>query len=232
LEKNLSAQGLPGAKEGAILNFNTYEDAMTKRHAAKYKLDRRMGENVWGRPKSPVNRREYGPGQHGQRRKGKLSDYGVQLRAKQKLKGYYANISERQFRGIYAEAIRLKGDSGANLIGLLERRLDTLVYRAKFVPTMFAARQFVNHGHIKVNGKRANISSMRLKAGDVIEVREKSRQLALVLEANQLAERDVPDYIEADHGKMTAKLARIPAVTDVPYPVQMEPHLVVEYYSR
>jgi len=232
LEKNLSAQGLPGAKEGAILNINTYEDAMTKRHAAKYKLDRRMGENVWGRPKSPVNRREYGPGQHGQRRKGKLSDYGVQLRAKQKLKGYYANISERQFRGIYAEAIRLKGDSGANLIALLERRLDTIVYRAKFVPTMFAARQFVNHGHIKVNGKRANISSMRLKAGDVIEVREKSRQLALVLEANQLAEREVPDYVDADHGKMTATLARIPAVTDVPYPVQMEPHLVVEYYSR
>ena len=205
---------------------------MTKRHAAKYKLDRRMGENVWGRPKSPVNRREYGPGQHGQRRKGKLSDYGVQLRAKQKLKGYYANISERQFRGIYAEAIRLKGDSGANLIGLLERRLDTIVYRAKFVPTMFAARQFVNHGHIKVNGKRANISSMRLKVGDVIEVREKSRQLALVLEANQLAEREVPDYLEADHGKMTARFARLPAVTDVPYPVQMEPHLVVEYYSR
>ena len=203
---------------------------MTKRHAAKYKLDRRMGKNVWGRPKSPVNRREYGPGQHGQRRKGKLSDYGVQLRAKQLLKGYYANISERQFRGIYAEAIRMKGDSGANLIGLLERRLDTLVYRAKFVPTMFAARQFVNHGHVKVNGKRANISSMRLKVGDTIEVKEKSRQLALVLEANQLAEREVPDYIEADHGKMTAKVARIPAVTDVPYPVQMEPHLVVEYY--
>ena len=205
---------------------------MTKRHDAKYKLDRRMGENVWGRPKSPVNRREYGPGQHGQRRKGKLSDYGVQLRAKQKLKGYYANISERQFRGIYAEAIRMKGDSGANLIGLLERRLDTIVYRAKFVPTMFAARQFVNHGHVKVNGKKANISSMRLKVGDTIEVREKSRQMALVLEANQLAERDVPDYVEADHGKMNAKLARIPAVTDVPYPVQMEPHLVVEYYSR
>ena len=205
---------------------------MTKRHDAKYKLDRRMGENVWGRPKSPVNRREYGPGQHGQRRKGKLSDYGVQLRAKQKLKGYYANISERQFRGIYAEAIRMKGDSGANLIGLLERRLDTIVYRAKFVPTMFAARQFVNHGHVKVNGKKANISSMRLKVGDTIEVREKSRQMALVLEANQLAERDVPDYVEADHGKMNAKFARIPAVTDVPYPVQMEPHLVVEYYSR
>jgi len=205
---------------------------MTKRSEAKYKIDRRMGQNIWGRPKSPVNRREYGPGQHGQRRKGKLSDFGVQLRAKQKLKGYYANISERQFRGIYAEAIRLKGDSGAHLIGLLERRLDAVVYRAKFVPTMFAARQFINHGHVKVNGRRVNISSARLKAGDVVEVKEKSRQLALVLEANALAERDVPDYLEVDHGKMTAKLARVPTLGEVPYPVQMEPHLVVEYYSR
>jgi len=205
---------------------------MTKRHEAKYKIDRRMGQNVWGRPKSPVNKREYGPGQHGQRRKGKLSDYGVQLRAKQKLKGYYANISERQFRGIYQEAIRIKGDSGANLIGLLERRLDAVVYRAKFVPTMFAARQFINHGHVKVNGRRANIASMRLKVGDVIEVKEKSKQLALVIEATALGERDVPDYVEADHSKMTAKLARVPGLTDVPYPVQMEPHLVVEYYSR
>jgi len=205
---------------------------MTKRHDAKYKLDRRMGQNVWGRPKSPVNRREYGPGQHGQRRKGKLSDYGVQLRAKQKLKGYYANISERQFRGIYHEAIRMKGDSGAHLIGLLERRLDAIVYRAKFVPTMFAARQLINHGHIKVNGRRANIASMRLKVGDVVEVKDKSKQLALVLEATGLAERDVPDYIEADHSKMTAKLTRVPHLNEIPYPVQMEPHLVVEYYSR
>jgi small subunit ribosomal protein S4 len=205
---------------------------MTKRHEAKYKIDRRMGQNVWGRPKSPVNKREYGPGQHGQRRKGKLSDYGVQLRAKQKLKGYYANISERQFRGIYAEAIRLKGDSGAHLIGLLERRLDAIVYRAKFVPTMFAARQFINHGHIKVNGRRANIASMRLKVGDTIEVKDKSKQMALVLEATALGERDVPDYVEVDHSKMTAKLARVPGLSDVPYPVQMEPHLVVEYYSR
>jgi small subunit ribosomal protein S4 len=205
---------------------------MTKRMESKYKIDRRMGENIWGRPKSPVNRREYGPGQHGQRRKGKLSDYGVQLKAKQKLRGYYANISERQFRGIYQEARRLKGDSGAHMIGLLERRLDTLVYRAKFVPTMFAARQFINHGHIKVNGKRANIASMRLKVGDVIEVKEKSRQLPMVLESQALAERDVPDYIEVDAGKMTAKFARVPVLTDVPYPVQMEPHLVVEYYSR
>jgi small subunit ribosomal protein S4 len=205
---------------------------MTKRHEAKYKLDRRMGQNVWGRPKSPVNRREYGPGQHGQRRKGKLSDYGVQLRAKQKLRGYYANISERQFRGIYQEAIRLKGDSGAHLIGLLERRLDAVVFRAKFVPTVFAARQFVNHGHIKVNGRRVNISSYRVKPGDVIEVKEASKQLALVMEAAALPERDVPDYLEVDHTKMTAKFLRIPQLTEVPYAVQMEPHLVVEYYSR
>jgi small subunit ribosomal protein S4 len=205
---------------------------MTKRHEAKYKIDRRMGQNVWGRPKSPINHREYGPGQHGQRRKGKLSDYGVQLRAKQKLRGYYGNVSERQFRGIYAEARRLKGDTGAHMIGLLERRLDALVYRAKFVPTVFAARQFVSHGHISVNGRRVTVPSYRLKLNDVVEVREKAKQLALVLEATGLAERDVPDYIEVDHGKLTAKLTRIPTLTEVPYPVQMEPHLVVEYYSR
>jgi small subunit ribosomal protein S4 len=205
---------------------------MTKRNEAKYKIDRRMGQNVWGRPKSPVNRREYGPGQHGQRRKGKLSDYGVQLRAKQKLKGYYGNISEKHFRGIYEEAIRLKGDSGAHLIGLLERRLDAVVYRAKFVPTVFAARQFVNHGHVKVNGRRVNIASFRCKVGDVVEVKESSKQLPIVIEATGLAERDVPDYIEVDHNKMTAKLARIPQFNEVPYPVMMEPHLVVEYYSR
>ena len=205
---------------------------MTKRLQAKYKIDRRMGENIWGRPKSPVNRREYGPGQHGQRRKGKLSDYGVQLKAKQKLRGYYGNISEKQFRGIYHEAIRMKGDSGAHLIGLLERRLDAMIYRAKFVPTVFAARQFISHGHVNVNGKRVTISSMRVKVGDQIEVKEKSKQLALVLEANALGERDVPDYIEVNHQKMTAKLTRIPHLGEVPYPVQMEPHLVVEYYSR
>jgi small subunit ribosomal protein S4 len=205
---------------------------MTKRHQAKYKIDRRMGQNIWGRPKSPVNKREYGPGQHGQRRKGKLSDYGVQLRAKQKLKGYYANLSERQFHGIYDEARRLKGDTGANMIGLLERRLDTVIYRAKLVPTVFAARQFISHGHIKVNGKRVTVASFKVKVGDEIEVREKSKQLGLVLEANALGERDVPDYIEVDHSKQTAKLARVPAPADVPYPVVMEPHLVVEYYSR
>jgi small subunit ribosomal protein S4 len=205
---------------------------MTKRTEAKYKLDRRMGQNIWGRPKSPVNRREYGPGQHGQRRKGKLSDYGVQLRAKQKLKGYYGDLSEKQFRAVYTEAIRLRGDSGANLIGLLERRLDAVVYRAKFVPTIFAARQFVNHGHIKVNGRRVNIPSYMVKVGDVIEVKDKSKEMALVLEAVSLAERDVPEYIEADHGKKSAKFLRIPALTEVPYPVQMEPHLVVEFYSR
>ena len=205
---------------------------MTKRSEAKYKLDRRMGENIWGRPKSPVNRREYGPGQHGQRRKGKLSDYGVQLRAKQKLRGYYGNISEKQFRGIYDEAIRMRGDSGANMIGLLERRLDAVIFRAKFVPTVFAARQFINHGHIRVNGRKVNIPSYRVKVGDVIEVKDASKQLALVLESSQLTERDVPDYIEADHGKMSAKFTRVPVIGDVPYAAVMEPHLVVEYYSR
>jgi small subunit ribosomal protein S4 len=205
---------------------------MSKRASSKYKIDRRMGENIWGRPKSPVNRREYGPGQHGQRRKGKLSDFGVQLRAKQKLKGYYGDISEKQFRATYDEAARRKGDTPENLIGLLESRLDAIVYRAKFVPTIFAARQFVNHGHVKVNGVRVNIGSYRCKAGDVIEVREKSKQLVTVLESVSLAERDVPDYVEADHSKMKATFLRIPGLADVPYPVVMEPHLVIEFYSR
>ena len=204
---------------------------MTKRTAAKYKIDRRMGENIWGRAKSPVNRREYGPGQHGQRRKAKLSDFGIQLRAKQKLKGYYGDLTEKQFRRIYAEAERIKGDTGENLIGLLERRLDAVVYRAKFVPTIFAARQFVNHGHIEVNGKRVNVPSYRVREGDVISVRERSRQLAIVLEAIALPERDVPDYVETDHNKMTATFLRTPALGDVPYAVQMEPNLVVEFYA-
>ena len=174
---------------------------MTKRAEAKYKIDRRMGENIWGRPRSPYNKREYGPGQHGQRRKGKATDFGTQLKAKQKVKGYYGNISERQFHKYYVEALRLKGDSSANLIGLLERRLDALIYRAKFVPTVFAARQFVNHGHIRVNGRRVNIASYQVKVGDLVEIKESSRQLPLVLEANALAERDVPDYVEVDHAK-------------------------------
>ena len=205
---------------------------MTKRTSAKYKIDRRMGENIWGRPKSPVNKREYGPGQHGQRRKNKLSDFGVQLRAKQKLKGYYGDLTEKQFRKIYADAERTRGDTGEALVGLLERRLDAVVYRAKLVPTIFAARQFVNHGHVNVNGARVNIASYRVKEGDIIEVRQKSKQMAAILEATQLAERDVPDYIEADHSKLTVKFVRTPALGDVPYPVQMEPNLVVEYYAK
>ncbi|MGC2785344.1 MAG: 30S ribosomal protein S4, partial [Roseiarcus sp.] len=163
---------------------------------------------------------------------GKLSDYGVQLRAKQKLKGYYANMSERHFRGIYDEARRLKGDTGAHMIALLERRLDTIIYRAKFVPTVFAARQFVNHGHIKVNGRRVNIPSYQVKVGDLIEIKESSRQMPLVMEANALAERDVPDYVEVDHPKGTAKLTRVPGLSEVPYPTHMEPNLVIEFYSR
>ena len=205
---------------------------MTKRTSAKYKIDRRMGQNIWGRPKSPVNKREYGPGQHGQRRKNKLSDFGTQLRAKQKLKGYYGDLTDKQFRKIYVEAARVTGDTGENLIGLLERRLDAVVYRAKFVPTIFAARQFVNHGHVTVNGARVNIASYRVKEGDVVAVRDSSRQMALVLEAVGLTERDVPDYLEVDHHKLTATFVRTPGLGDVPYPVVMEPNLVVEYFAK
>jgi small subunit ribosomal protein S4 len=205
---------------------------MTKRIRAKHKIDRRLTENIWGRPKSPLNKRQSRPGQHGERRVSKLSDFGQQLRAKQKLKGYYGNISERAFSKIYVEATRLKGSTSEHLIGLLERRLDAVVYRSKFVPTVFAARQFVSHGHVTVNGRRVTIPSYRLRVGDVVEVKESSRQLPLVLEAIKSAERDLPDYLEVDHNKMTAKLSRVPALSDVPYPVTMEPNLVVEFYSR
>ena len=205
---------------------------MTKRLQSKYKINRRFGVNLWGRPKSSLNKREYRPGQHGQRRGRKPSDFGMQLAAKQKLKGYYGNINERQFHRIYVEAARLRGSTSEHVIGLLERRLDAVVYRAKFVPTVFAARQFVSHGHVTVNGRRVTIPSYRCKGGDLIEVKEKARQLPLVLEAIKSPERDVPDYIEADHNKMSAKFARIPGLSDVPYPVHMEPNLVVEFYSR
>ncbi len=204
---------------------------MTKRIQSKYKIDRRLGVNLWGRPKSPINTREYGPGQHGQRRR-KPTDYGTQLMAKQKLKGYYGNISEKQFRRYYKGAVSAKGDTSQNLIGLLERRLDAVVYRMKFVPTVFASRQFVNHGHVKVNGKKVNIPSYRVKEGDVIEVREKSRQMPMVLLAMESSERDIPDYMDVNHNKMSGTFVRVPSLEDVPYPAQMEPNLVIEFYSR
>jgi small subunit ribosomal protein S4 len=203
----------------------------SKREGSKYKINRRLGVNLWGRSKSPLNRRDYGPGQHGQRRK-KPSDFGTQLMAKQKLKGYYGNIGERQFRRLYEEASRRRGDTGENLIELLERRLDAVVYRMKFAPTPFAARQLVNHGHIRVNGRRINIGSYLVKNGDAVEVKEKSKQLGLVLEAAKSAERDVPDYLQVDHDKMKGSFVRAPKLADVPYPVSMEPNLVVEFYSR
>ncbi len=203
---------------------------MSKRTSAKYKLDRRMGENVWGRPKSPVNRREYGPGQHGQRRKSKISDFGLQLRAKQKLKGYYGDVTEKQFRKVYAEAVRMKGDTSQNLIGLLERRLGVIIYRAKFAPTVFAARQLVNHGHVMINGRKCNIASALVKPGDVVEMSAKGREMALVIEATTLAERDTPDYVQVEGFKAT--YIRIPSLDEVPYAVKMEPNLVVEFYSR
>jgi small subunit ribosomal protein S4 len=204
---------------------------MSKRIAAKHKIDRRLGVNLWGRPKSPYNRRESGPGQHGARRK-KPTDFGTQLRAKQQLKGYYGNITEKQFRRLYAAATARRGDTSENLIELLERRLDAVVYRMKFVPTVFAARQFVNHGHVMVNGKRVNIPSYQVRDGDVVEVREKSRSMALVLEAIESSERDVPDYLEVDHNALKGAFTRSPKLADVPYPVQMQPNLVIEFYSR
>lgn len=202
-----------------------------KRPQAKHKIDRRLGVNLWGRAKSPFNKRQTGPGQHGANR-GKLSDFGQQLRAKQKLKGYYGNIGERQFRRYYDEAIRLRGDSGQNLIGLLETRLDAVIYRAKFVPTVFAARQFVNHGHIAVNGQRVTSPSYRVKEGDVVEIRNKAKQFAISLSSVELAERDVPEYISLDAKEMKATFLRVPKLEDVPYAAQMEPNLVIEFYSR
>jgi small subunit ribosomal protein S4 len=204
---------------------------MSKRAGSKYKINRRLGVNLWGRAKSPLSRRDYGPGQHGQRRK-KPTDFGTQLAAKQKLKGYYGNIGERQFRRLYQEASRRRGDTGERLIELLERRLDAVIYRMKFVSTPFAARQFVNHGHIRVNGRRVNIASYLVKDGDTIEVKDKSKQLAFVLEATRSTERDVPDYLQVDHDKMKGQFVRAPKLADVPYPVTMEPNLVVEFYSR
>lgn len=204
---------------------------MTKRATAKLKINRRHGCNHWGRAKSPLNKRDYRPGQHGQRRN-KLSDFGQQLMAKQRLKGYYGNIGERQFHRYYEEAQRRRGDSSENLIQLLECRLDTTVYRMKFASTPFAARQFINHGHVLVNGKRVNIASYQLKQGDVVEVRERSKQLAVVLEAAASQEREVPEYMHVDHKAMKGTYTRIPTMSEVPYPVQMEPALVIELYSR
>ena len=204
---------------------------MSKRQNSKYKLDRRMGENIWGRPKSPVNKRSYGPGQHGQRRAKKLSDYGTQLQAKQKLKGYYGDITEKQFKKNYTQATAMKGDASQNLIGLLERRLDMVVYRAKFAPTIWAARQLVSHGHVRVNGVKCNIASRRVNVGDVVELGPKALEMALVIEAQSLAERDIPDYVVPD-GTSKITYTRVPKLDEVPYPVRMEPNLVIEFYSR
>ena len=205
---------------------------MTKRLKSKHKVDRRLKVNLWGRPKSPFNSRAYPPGQHGQARKGKPTDYGIQLQAKQKLKAYYGNINERQFRNIYRKALSKRGDTTENLIALLESRLDTVIYRGKFAPTVFDARQLINHGHIRVNKKKVNISSYLVKETDVIEVREKSKKLNVIDGSLQSKERDVPEYISLDDKAKSVKLVRVPKFAEVPYPVIMEPSLVIEYYSR
>jgi len=205
---------------------------MTKRISSKHKIDRRLKINLWGRPKSPFNTRAYGPGQHGQSRQGKPSDYGIQLQAKQKLKGYYGNINERQFRNIYKKAAMQKGDTGENLIGLLERRLDAVVYRARFSTTIFSARQLINHGHVKVNGKKVNIASYMVSEEDTIEIRDKSKQLAFIDIALANKERETPEYILMDEKNKKITFVRTPKFEEVPYPVVMEPNLVIEYYSR
>ncbi len=205
---------------------------MTKRLNSKHKVDRRLKVNLWGRPKSPFNTRAYGPGQHGQTRSSKPSDYGIQLQAKQKLKAYYGNINERQFRNIYKKAAMLKGDTGENLIGLLERRLDSVIYRAKFSTTIFSARQLINHGHVKVNGKKVNIGSYLVKEEDSIEIRDKSKELAIIDIALANKEREAPEYIQMDEKNKKFKFVRIPKFDEVPYPIVMEPNLVIEYYSR
>ena len=205
---------------------------MTKRLNSKHKVDRRLKVNLWGRPKSPFNTRAYGPGQHGQTKTSKPSDYGIQLQAKQKLKAYYGNINERQFRNIYRKALSKKGDTTENLIALLESRLDTVIYRAKFAPTVFSARQLINHGHIKVNKKRVNISSYMINDNDIIELAEKSKKLTMVEGAQQSKERDIPEYIKSDNKNKSIQLVRVPKFSEVPYPVIMEPNLVIEYYSR
>ena len=205
---------------------------MTKRLNAKHKVDRRLKVNLWGRPKSPFNTRNYRPGQHGQSRKSKPTDYGMQLIAKQKLKSYYGNINERQFRNIYRKAIKKRGDTTENLVALLETRLDTVIYRAKFAPTVFSARQLINHGHFKVNKKKVNVSSYLVKEEDLIEVKDKSKSLIIIEGCLNSKERDVPEYIQSDGKNKTAKLVRVPKFADIPYPVLMEPKLVIEYYSR
>ena len=205
---------------------------MTKRLSSKHKVDRRLKVNLWGRPKSPFNTRGYPPGQHGQTKSSKPSDFGVQLQAKQKLKCYYGNMNERQFRNVYKKALMKKGDSAENLIGLLERRLDAIVYRAKLATTIFSARQLINHGHLKVNGKKVNISSYQVKEEDSIEVRDKSKQLALIDVALANKEREVPEYLQVDEKNKKVKFVRVPKFEEVPYPVVMEPNLVIEYYSR
>ena len=205
---------------------------MTKRLNSKHKVDRRLKVNLWGRPKSPFNSRAYGPGQHGQTRTPKLSDYGIQLQAKQKLKAYYGNINERQFRNIYRKALKKKGDTTENLISLLETRLDTVIYRGKFTPTVFAARQLINHGHVRVNSKKVNIGSYLVKETDLIEIKEKSKKLVVIDGSLASTEREVPEYIQLDDKNKTVKLIRVPKFSEVPYPVIMEPNLVIEYYSR
>ncbi|XVN41153.1 MAG: 30S ribosomal protein S4 [Rickettsia endosymbiont of Argas persicus] len=205
---------------------------MTKIVRSKYKASRRLGVSLWGDSKDAFNTRNYRPGQHGQNTMVKTSDYGLHLKAKQRIKCHYGRITEKQFRNLFGSAQKMKGNTGENFIGLLESRLDTIVYRMNIAQTIFAARQLVSHGHIKVNGHKADIASMRLKEGDVVEIKESSRQMTVIQESVSKQGQTTPDYVSFDVDSLSGKYLRVPTISDVRYPFKAEVHLVVELYSR
>ena len=203
---------------------------MSKRSEPHYKIDRRLGCNLWGRPKSPFNKREYGPGEHGQRR-GKVSDFGIQLRAKQKLKGYYGNLSEKQFRSYYKKAAASKGVTGENPFVILESRLDNVIYRMGFASTRAEARQLVSHKAIMVNGVVVNVPSCTVKEGDNVQVREKAKKQERIIESlNTNFSRGICDWVEVLQEEMKGTFTRLPQRTELS--LDIDESKVVEFYSR
>jgi small subunit ribosomal protein S4 len=180
--------------------------------------------------KCGYERRSYPPGQHGQARRRKRSDYGEQLREKQKVKRIYG-LAERQFRGYYYKATRMKGVAGENLIQLLERRLDNVVYRMGFVSDHAEGRQLVRHGHFTVNGKKVNIPSYLVRPGDVVQVREVSQKITRVVEALAAVDRrGVPNWIDLDKAAFRGQVKAFPAREDVTLPIREQ--LIIELYSK
>jgi small subunit ribosomal protein S4 len=180
--------------------------------------------------KCAFERRAYAPGQHGQRRGGKVSDYGIQLREKQKVKRIYG-VLEKQFRRYYSRAERQKGITGTNLLILLERRLDNIVYRMGFASSRNQGRQLIRHNHFTVNGKRINIPSYHVKVGDVIEVKEKSRKIPFILEAMEtVVRRETPSWLEVDGSDFRGLVKDFPNREELTMPINEQ--LIVELYSK